>query len=63
MDSPVPTLCEWLGGGDRLAQLIHRFYQKVPGDPVIAPLFAGMPPEHFQHVADFVGEVFGGPPV
>jgi hemoglobin len=61
METSVPTLYEWLGGGDRLKQLIEVFYRKVPGDPILAPLFAGMPREHFQHVAAFIGEVFGGP--
>jgi hemoglobin len=61
MAPKVPTLYEWLGGGEALARLIDRFYQKVPTDPILAPLFAQMPPEHFRHVAAFIGEVFGGP--
>ena len=61
MDSPVPTLYEWLGGPAVLTRLIERFYQKVPSDPLIAPLFASMPKEHFVHVAQFIAEVFGGP--
>lgn len=61
MPSKTPTLYEWLGGGEVLPQLIRRFYEKVPSDPVIAPLFASMPEEHFQHVAQFIAEVFGGP--
>jgi hemoglobin len=28
---------------------------------LLAPLFATMPKEHFQHVADFIAEVLGGP--
>jgi hemoglobin len=61
MTPKVPTLYEWLGGADRLTELITRFYQKVPADPILEPLFAGMPAEHFQHVAAFIGEVLGGP--
>jgi hemoglobin len=61
MAKPVPTLYEWMGGAEPMARLIDRFYAKVPADPVLAPVFAGMPPEHFQHVAQFVGEVLGGP--
>src|ERR1700676_5513811 len=57
----VPTLYEWLGGGETLERLITRFYEKVPADPLLAPIFASMPKEHFQHVADFLAEVFGGP--
>jgi hemoglobin len=61
MDAKVPTLYEWLGGGEALDRLIARFYEKVPADPLLEPLFAKMPKEHFQHVADFIGEVLGGP--
>lgn len=61
MANPVPTLYEWLGGGDALKRLIARFYEKVPADPLLAPLFASMPKEHFEHVAQFIAEVFGGP--
>ena len=61
MAKPVPTLYEWMGAAEPMARLIDRFYAKVPADPVLAPVFAGMPPEHFQHVAQFVGEVLGGP--
>lgn len=59
--SAVPTLYEWLGGAEPLARLIDRFYQKVPADPLLGPLFAGMPAEHFQHVTVFLAEVLGGP--
>ncbi|WP_221761709.1 group II truncated hemoglobin [Edaphobacter aggregans] len=50
-----------MGGAEPLRQLIDRFYQKVPADPILAPVFAHMSPEHFQHVAQFIGEVLGGP--
>jgi hemoglobin len=57
--SDVPTLSQWLGGPDRLAALTKRFYEKVPHDSVLAPVFAGMDPHHAEHVAAFVAEVFG----
>jgi hemoglobin len=38
------------------------FYSRVPDDPLLAPVFASMSPEHARHVAQFVGEVLGGPP-
>lgn len=38
----VPTLSEWVGGEDRIAALTARFYDKVPTDPVIGPVFAHM---------------------
>lgn len=61
MAPKIPTLYEWLGGAEALTQLIERFYQKVPADPIIAPLFAHMSPEHFRHVSQFIAEVLGGP--
>ena len=57
----VPTLYEWMGGAPAIERLITRFYQQVPLDPVLAPVFARMSPDHAPHVAQFVAEVFGGP--
>lgn len=59
--STVPTVYEWMGGAAALERLFARFYARVPDDPLLAPVFAGMDPHHAQHVAAFVGEVFGGP--
>ncbi len=61
MAHPVPTLYEWLGGSESLSTLIARFYQKVPTDPLLEPLFRNMDPAHFEHVAKFIAEVLGGP--
>ena len=57
----VPTLYEWVGGSERLETLFMKFYEQVPADPILGPVFARMPPEHFRTVAHFVGEVLGGP--
>ena len=57
-----PTLYEWIGGKDALMRLITAFYARVLEDPLIGPLFASMDAEHPSHVADFIGEVIGGPP-
>lgn len=59
--SETPTLYAWLGGHDKLNALIERFYQQVPHDDLLAPVFAGMSPAHAQTVAAFIAEVFGGP--
>ena len=56
----VPTLAEWAGGSSMFAALTKRFYEKVPQDPVLAPVFKNMDPRHAHHVAQFVTEVFGG---
>ena len=60
-DKAIPTLYQWAGGIDRIQGLFKAFYDKVPGDPILGPVFAQMHPEHFETVAHFVSEVLGGP--
>jgi len=55
MAPKVPTLYEWLGGSEVLTRLID------PADPLLEPLFRNMAQAHFQHVAQFIAEVLGGP--
>jgi len=57
----VPTLYEWMGGMPAIERLFRVFYAKVPSDPLLAPVFASMSPDHVRHVSAFVAEVFGGP--
>ena len=57
----VPTLFDWMGGMPAIERLMTLFYDRVPGDPLLAPLFANMAPEHVAHVGTFVAEVLGGP--
>jgi hemoglobin len=59
----VPTLFEWIGGAVALERLTTTFYARVPDDPLLAPVFARMSPDHPRHVAAFLGEVLGGPAV
>ena len=59
---PVPSLFEWMGGEARLKALFAEFYRRVPADALLGPVFAGMDGHHAEHVAAFVGQVFGGPP-
>ena len=63
MTKPVPTLYEWAGGAPALLRLTEVFYDRVRADPLLAPVFAQMPHDHPQHVATWLGEVFGGPPL
>ncbi len=57
-----PTLFEWAGGFPALTRMTRIFYRKyVPEDPLLAPLFANMSPDHPERVAAWLGEVFGGP--
>jgi hemoglobin len=60
-EGEVPTLYAWMGGLPALERLFETFYARVPEDPLLAPVFAGMSPAHAKHVAAFVAEVFGGP--
>src|SRR5579859_4198921 len=56
-----PSLYEAAGGGDALARLTETFYARVGQDEILAPVFAGMGPDHPRQVAVWLGEVFGGP--
>jgi hemoglobin len=57
----TPTLFQWMGGMPAIERLFEVFYSRVPADPLLAPVFAGITPEHSKHVATFVAEVLGGP--
>lgn len=58
---PVPTLCDWAGGLPALDRLTAHIYARVPDDSLLAPLFAGLSPDHPHHVALFIAQVLGGP--
>jgi CDGSH-type Zn-finger protein/truncated hemoglobin YjbI len=65
---PVPeaghelTLFEWAGGLPALTRMTRLLYEKhVPSDPVLAPVFAGMPPGQPQRLAGWLAEALGGP--
>ena len=62
-NSSTPSLYEWIGGIAALERLTTEFYSRVADDPVLQPVFAHMDPGHPAHVAAFIGEVFGGPPL
>ncbi len=61
-DSTPPSLYAWAGGAEAFQRLMARFYDQVHQDPILAPVFAHMDARHAAYVADFVAEVFGGPP-
>jgi CDGSH-type Zn-finger protein/truncated hemoglobin YjbI len=57
-----PTIFEWAGGLPALTRMTRLFYEKyVPHDPLLAPLFAEMSPDHPERVAKWLAEVFCGP--
>ena len=55
--SNIPSLYEWMGGMPALERLTKVFYERVPADEVLAPVFSRMSPEHPKHVAEFLGEL------
>jgi hemoglobin len=55
------SIYDHMGGGEALRRLMHIFYGKVRLDPELQALFAEMPEGHPDHVALWLGEVFGGP--
>lgn len=59
----IPSLYTWAGGQPALEKLTAVFYDKVLKDELLEPVFRHMSPEHSKHVAHFIGQVFGGPPV
>ena len=59
----IPTLYEWAGGKEVFENLTSVFYEKVLKDELLGPVFRNMSPEHSKHVAHFIAEVFGGPPL
>jgi len=57
-----PTLSEHAGGLPALTRMTRLLYEKhVPADPLLAPVFANMAPEHPDREAMWLAEVFGGP--
>ncbi len=61
-DGHEPTLFEWAGGLPALTRMTRLFYEKhVPADPLLAPLFADMPPGQPQRLAGWLAEALGGP--
>jgi hemoglobin len=55
------SLYDDLGGLPALRRLSTAFYERVLADEVLAPVFAGFELRHVEHVAVWLGEVFGGP--
>jgi len=57
-----PTIFEWAGGLPALSRMTRIFCEQyLPGDPVLAPLFASMPPTLPGQMAAWLAAAFGGP--
>lgn len=61
--SDPPTLYEWAGGTEAFQRLTRAFYERVLRDDLLEPVFRGMASDHPSHVATWLAEVFGGPPL
>ena len=59
----TPTLYEWAGGSEAFERLTTAFYEKVKRDDLLEPIFRGMDRRHPHHVAVWLAEVCGGPPL
>jgi CDGSH-type Zn-finger protein/truncated hemoglobin YjbI len=57
-----PTLFEWAGGLPALTRMSRLLYEKhIPADPLLAPVFADMPPRQPQRLAGWLAGALGGP--
>jgi hemoglobin len=59
----MSSMFERLGGQPFFDALIGRFYDGVAGDPVLRPLYPEDLSEPRAHLATFLGQYWGGPPV
>jgi hemoglobin len=59
-----PTIFEHLGGADALHRLADAQYRRCLSDPILVQVFGAQGrPGHVEHLAAWLGEVFGGPGV
>jgi CDGSH-type Zn-finger protein/truncated hemoglobin YjbI len=57
-----PTLFEWAGGLPALTRMCRLLHEKhVPADPLLASLFADMPPDQPRRLATWISGALGGP--
>jgi hemoglobin len=57
-----PTMFEYAGGARALHALAETHYRRCLTDPVMSKVFGtDARPEHVAHLADWLGEVLGGP--
>lgn len=58
-----PSLYEYAGGDRAMVALARAFHERCLADPVLSHPFSHPGnPEHVQRLADYWGEVLGGPP-
>lgn len=58
-----PSLYEFAGGSEAFLALAAALHERCLADPVLNhPFSHATSPEHLEHLAGYLGEVFGGPP-
>src|SRR5262249_45123966 len=63
MNEDRPPVFAFAGGDDAFLALATAFHARCLADPVLShPFSHPRNPEHVQRLADYWGEVFGGPP-
>jgi len=64
IDEPEQTIFQHLGGGRALNRLTTAQYRRCLTDPVLIQVFGTeRRPGHVEHLAAWLGEVFGGPDI
>jgi CDGSH-type Zn-finger protein/truncated hemoglobin YjbI len=59
----TPSLYEWCGGLLALRRMTRLLFERhIPEDDLLAPLFASAGPDQPERMAEWLGEVLGGPP-
>jgi CDGSH-type Zn-finger protein/truncated hemoglobin YjbI len=60
--SALPSLFEWAGGRPALFAVARLFYeQRLPSDPLLAPVLAAASPAVVRRAAGRMAQAFGGP--
>jgi hemoglobin len=63
MDEERVSIYEFAGGRDAFLALAEALHQRCLDDPVLHhPFSHALSPTHLDHLADYLAEVFGGPP-
>jgi hemoglobin len=58
------TIYDYAGGRDAFVALAGALHQRCLDDPVLShPFSHATDPDHLDHLANYLGEVFGGPPL
>lgn len=58
-----PSVYEFAGGHEAFVALAHALHERCVNDPVLShPFSHAQDPDHLDHLASYLAEVFGGPP-